>query len=68
MGRQPIIWGDFSMVNLLNEEIRAIKHTIEHKRKMSVLEVGSGKRQQLKKDIQELQEILEDKLNKASDG
>lgn len=56
------------MVNLLNEEIRAIKHTIEHKRKMSVLEVDSGKRQQLKKDIQELQRILEDKLDKASDG
>lgn len=56
------------MVNLLNEEIRAIKHTIEHKRKMSVLTVDSSERQQLKNDIRELQLILEDKLDKASDG
>ena len=56
------------MVNLLNEEIRAIKNTIEHKRKMMTLERSSSCRQKLKNEIVELNKILEDKLRKYGDG
>ena len=56
------------MVNLLNEEIRAIKNTIEHKRKMMTLERSSSCRQKLKNEIVELNRILEDKLRKYGDG
>ena len=56
------------MVNLLNEEIRAIKHTISRKKQMQVLTTNAGYRNKLRKDIEELNKILEDKLEKAGDN
>ena len=55
------------MVNLLNEEICAIKHTIAHLRKGVALEPNSSKREQMKRDIGDLNTLLEEKLEQCGD-
>lgn len=55
------------MVNILNEEISAIKHTIAHLKKGVVLEPDPSKKMKMKKDIQELQVILKNKLDSCYD-
>ena len=56
-----------SMVNLLNEEIRAIKHTIAHLNKGVVLEPDVSKKEQMKRDIKELNVLLTRKLEQCGD-
>lgn len=55
------------MTCLLNEEINAIKHTIAHLKKGVVLEPDSTKKEQMKRDIKELNNILQEKLEQCSD-
>lgn len=55
------------MVNLLNEEIMAIKHTMSHLKKGMSLESDTGKRFKMQKDYYELQDILESKLNECGE-
>lgn len=55
------------MVNILNEEINAIKHTIAHLEKGVVLEPDPSKKMKMKNDIQELQVILKNKLDSCYD-
>lgn len=55
------------MVNILNEEISAIKHTIAHLKKGVVLEPDPSKKMKMKNDIQELQVILKNKLDSCYD-
>ena len=55
------------MVNILNEEISAIKHTIAHLKKGVVLEPDPSKKMKMKNDIKKLQKILENKLNSCND-
>ena len=55
------------MTCLLNDEIRAIKHTMAHLKKGMSLESDSGKKHQMKKDYEDLQKILEEKLEKCND-
>ena len=54
-------------MNILNEEITAIKHTIAHLKKGVVLEPDSHKKEQMKRDIKELDGLLKDKLKQCSD-
>lgn len=56
-----------NMTNMLNEEIMAIKCTIAHLKKGEVLEPDPSKRAKMKRDISELNGILEDKLNQCGD-
>ena len=55
------------MTNVLNEEIRAIKHTIAHLNKGIVLEPDSSKKEKMRRDVKELKDILETKLNQCGD-
>lgn len=55
------------MVNLLNEEIRAIKHTMAHLKKGMSLESDSGKRHRMENDYKELNNLLKDKLEQCGD-
>lgn len=54
-------------MNLLNEEIRAISHTIAHLKMAIPLEQDSGKRHKMKQDLKDLNTLLEDKLEKCED-
>ena len=55
------------MTNLLNEEIMAIKHTMAHLKKGMSLESDSGKRHKMERSYNELQVILENKLNQCGE-
>lgn len=55
------------MTCLLNEEISAIKHTMAHLKKGISLEFDTGRKHQMQKDYDELQRILEDKLEECGD-
>ena len=50
------------MTNLLNEEIRAIQHTINHLRMGIPLEMDYGKKKRMENDVRELNQLLEEKL------
>lgn len=54
-------------MNILNEEISAIKHTIAHLNKGVVLEPDPSKKAKMKRDIKELNILLKDKLEQCSD-
>ena len=54
-------------MNLLNEEIRVIQHTISHMRRGLTLEMDQSKREKMKRDVKELECILEDKLGQCED-
>lgn len=55
------------MVNLLNEEIRAIRHTMSCLKKGMSLELDSGKRHRMENDYKELNNLLKDKLEQCGD-
>lgn len=54
-------------MNLLNEEIRAIQHTINHLRMGIPLESDYGKKKRMEKDLKELNKLLEDKLEQSGE-
>ena len=54
-------------MNCLNEEIRAIRHTMSHLRKAIPLEPNSGRREELKQLYKECEAELEDRLNRCGD-
>ena len=54
-------------MNVLNEEINAIKHTIAHLNKGVVLEPDPSKKAKMKRDIKELNSLLRDKLEQCGD-
>lgn len=55
------------MTNILNEEILAIKNKIAYLNKGIVLEPDSSKKEQMKRDVRELNSLLENKLNQCGD-
>lgn len=57
----------YNMTCLLNEEIRAIKHTMAHLEKAIPLEIDYGKKQKLKKMYDECRIELEERLNRCED-
>ena len=59
--------GGYNMTCLLYEEIRAIKHTIVYLKKGVVLESNTTKKEKMKREIQELDKLLLDKLNQCGD-
>ena len=54
-------------MNILNEEIMAIKHTIAHLNKGMVLEPDSSKKEKMRRDLKELHKLLDDKLEQCGD-
>jgi len=54
-------------MNLLNEEIRAIQHTMNHLRMGISLEPDYGKKKRMENDLRELNTLLEDKLKQCED-
>lgn len=54
-------------MNILNEEIMAIKHTLAHLNKGMVLEPDPSKKARMKEDIKELNGLLTEKLNQCED-
>ncbi|WP_458456503.1 hypothetical protein [Methanobrevibacter sp.] len=55
------------MVNILNEEIMAIKHTLAQMHKGVVLEPDISKKEKMKRDIKELNVLLKEKLEQCGD-
>lgn len=55
------------MTNQLNEEIWAIRHTISHLKKGMTLESNQGKKEKMRRSVEELNDILLDKLNQCGD-
>ena len=55
------------MVNILNEEILAIKQTLAQLNKGVVLEPDVSKKEKMKRDIKVLNALLEEKLNQCGD-
>lgn len=49
-------------MNLLNEEIRCLRSTISEKRRMMNLQPNQSEKEKLRREISELQLILNDKL------
>lgn len=56
-----------NMTNMLEEEIRAIKHTMAHLSKGISLEPDSGKRFLMRKSYMELNDILKEKLEQSEE-
>ena len=54
-------------MNLLNEEIRAIQHTMAHLKMAIPLESDSGRKLKMQNDLKELKEILKEKLDKCGE-
>ena len=54
-------------MNLLNEEIRVIQHTMSHIKRAIPLANDDGERLRLKKTYDELEETLTSKLNQCGD-
>ena len=54
-------------MNLLNEEIRVIQHTLSHMRRGVVLEFNQSRKLKMEKDINELESILLEKLNQCEE-
>ena len=54
-------------MNLLNEEIRVIQHTLSHMKRGLALESDQAKRIKMKKDIKELDALLDEKLEQCGD-
>ena len=55
------------MPNIQNEEIRAMQNTIVALRKGVALEQSQSKRDKMKKDIKELESLIEQKLTETPD-
>ena len=54
-------------MNLLNEEIRVIQHTISPMKRGIALEPDQSKRVKMENDMNELSNILKDKLKQCED-
>ncbi len=54
-------------MNVLNEEIRVIQHTMAHLRKAIPLEQNSGRKEKLKQLYNECQMELDDRLQRCED-
>lgn len=54
-------------MNLLNEEIRAIKHTMSHLQMAIPLEADYGKKHKMKQDYKSLEDLLIEKLNQCEE-
>ena len=55
------------MPNIQNEEIRAMQNTVVALRKGVALEQSQSKRDKMKKDIKELESLIEQKLTETPD-
>ena len=55
------------MPTICNEEIMAMKNTISFLRKRIALEPSEGKREELKRDVKELEELIIERLAETSD-
>ena len=55
-------------MNLLNEKIRVITHTLAKYKKMEALTPNDRERQRIRKNIKELNTLLDDLLVQAGDG
>lgn len=55
------------MTSLHNEEIMAMRHTVTFMRKRMALEPSEAKRQQLRKDVKELENLIVKKLGETND-
>lgn len=55
------------MPNIQNEEIRAMQNTVVALRKGVALEQSQSKRDKMKKDIRELESLIEQKLTETPD-
>lgn len=55
------------MTNILNEEIRAIQHTMNHLSMAIPLEQDYGKKHKMKQDYKELRTILKEKLENCEE-
>ncbi len=55
------------MTCLLNEEISAIKYTMAHLKKGMILEPDSSKKEKMRRDYEDLQRILTNKLEQCGD-
>ena len=54
-------------MNLLNEEIRAIQHTINHLKMGIPLEADYGKKKRMEQDLKDLSGLLEEKLEQCGE-
>ncbi len=54
-------------MNIINEEIRVIQHTMAHIKKAIPLAVDTGEKLRLEDKYKKLGVILEDKLNQCGD-
>lgn len=54
-------------MNLIHEEIKAIQVYIAHLQKAIPLEVDSGKKLKMKRNLKELNTLLEEKLEQCGD-
>lgn len=54
-------------MNLVNEEIRVIQHTMAHVKRAIPLALNDGERLRLESKYKELGEILESKLDQCGD-
>lgn len=55
------------MSNLHNEEIMAMRNTVSLLKKRIALESSSSKKEELKKDVKELEGLIVQRLNETSD-
>lgn len=55
------------MVNLLNEEIRSIQHTMSHIKRAIPLAETTGERVRWERKYKELSEVLESKLEECGE-
>lgn len=55
------------MSNLHNEEIMAMRNTVSLLKKRIALESSSSKKEELKKDVKELEGLIVQKLGETSD-
>ena len=55
-------------MNLLNEEIRVIQHTMAHLKRAIPLAENGGERLRLEERYNELESILQGKLEQCNDG
>ena len=55
------------MTNLHNEEIMAMRNTVSLLKKRIALESSSSKKEELKKDVKELEGLIVQRLNETSD-
>lgn len=54
-------------MNVINEEIRVMKHMASHLRRAISLEPNQGKRDKMKRDVNELERMIESKLKETGD-